>query len=89
MKRDADDIEITSENCQACGSEHFNTDLKTIELAGYKRAVRVCPECLKHTTAANYRDAAEIVKDIAKIAAEGKQGDPEQRLNRIRALLGE
>jgi hypothetical protein len=87
MKQDANDIEITSENCQACGTEHFNTDLNTVKLNGYKRAFRVCSECLKHTTEANYRDAAEIVNDIAKIA-DSKQGDPEERLNQIRALLG-
>lgn len=84
---DTNDIEVTSENCQACGTEHFDTDLNTVKLTGYKRAFRVCDECLKHTTAANYRDAAEIVNDIAKIA-EDKQ-DPEERLNRIRALLGQ
>ena len=84
----ANDIEIVSDNCQACGSEHFNTDLHTIELSGYKRAVKVCDACMEHTTEVNYRDAAEIVNDIAKIA-DGDHSDPEDRLNRIRALLGE
>ncbi len=88
MERNANDIEITSENCQACGTEHFNTDLNTVELSGYKRAVRICAKCLERSAELNYRDAAEIVKDIAKIA-DGKHGDPEERLNRIRALLGE
>jgi hypothetical protein len=87
MEQNADNIEITSENCQACGHEHFNTDLHTVELSGYKRAVRVCEECLKRTAEADFRDAAEIVKDIAKIA-DSKHADPEERLNRIRELLG-
>ena len=86
--KNANDIEITSENCQACGTEHFNTDLNTVKLSGYNRAFRVCDECLKHTAAANYRDAAEIVNDIVKIA-ESKHRDPEERLNHIRSLLGE
>jgi len=84
----ANDIEIVSENCQACGTEHFNTDLHTVEMTGYKRGFKVCDECMKHTTEVNYRDAAEIVSDIAKIA-DSDHADPEERLNRIRALLGQ
>ena len=82
-------LEIYSVNCEACGTEVYNVDLHVIKLAGLEdRMFTVCKECLEKTAIENYRDAASIFKDVAKIASDSG-GDPEERLKKILELLGE
>jgi predicted metal-binding protein len=76
-----------SMNCQGCGGECFVHDLKTIKLSGFDNSIVVCNECLSKTADDCFRNAADILKDIIKIAVSSK--DPEKRLLAIRSLLGE
>lgn len=74
-------------NCQACGGECFDNELKTVKLSGFDSSISVCESCLSKTAEASFKDAASILKDIVKIAASSK--DPEKRLRAIKSLLGE
>jgi hypothetical protein len=76
-----------SMNCQGCGGECFVHDLKTVKLSGFDNSIVVCKECLSKTAEDSFKDAADILKDIVKIAASSK--DPEKRLRAIRSLLGD
>ena len=76
-----------SMNCQACGGECFVQDLKTIKLSGFDNSIVVCGDCLSKTPEASFKDAAYIMKDIAKIVASSK--DPEKRPRAIKSLLGD
>ena len=80
------DLEVYSANCDACGSEQFNTDLHTIKLAGHQRAFKVCSNCYEQSAEDSFKGAAEIVRDVAKLATE--KCDPEERLAKIKKLLG-
>lgn len=80
------DLTITI-NCQACGSECFEHELKTVKLSGFDNSIVVCDSCMSKTAEDSFKDAADILKDIVKIAASSK--DPEKRLRAIRSLLGE
>ena len=82
----SEDIEIYSVNCDACGEEHFNTEVHTVKLAGVDRVYQVCDRCFEQTAEQSFKGAAEVVCDIAKIAAD--KCDPEERLVRIKQLLG-
>jgi hypothetical protein len=74
-------------NCQVCGIECFENELKTIQLSGFDSSIAACNNCMSKTAEDSFKDAAEILNDIVKIAASSK--DPEKRLRAIRALLGE
>ena len=74
-------------NCQGCGNECLETDLKTVKLSGFYNPIVVCDICLSKTVEASFKDAADILKDIVKIAVSSK--DPEKRLRSIKSLLGE
>jgi ribosome-binding protein aMBF1 (putative translation factor) len=76
-----------SMNCQVCGNEFFENELKTIKLSGFESSIVSCDSCLAKTAEDSFKDAADILKDIVKIAASSK--DPEKRLRAIRSLLGE
>jgi hypothetical protein len=78
---------ITPMNCQVCGSEYFESELNTVKLAGFKSSIVACSKCLDKTAEDSFKDAADILNDIVKIAASAK--DPEKRLKAIRSLLGE
>jgi hypothetical protein len=74
-------------NCQGCGDECFVNDLKTVKLSGFDNSILVCENCLSKTAEDSFKDAADILKDIAKIATSSK--DPEKRLRAIKSLLGD
>jgi hypothetical protein len=74
-------------NCQGCGEECFVDDLKTIQLSGFDSSIVVCDKCFSKTAEDSFKDAADILKDIVKIAASSK--DPEKRLQAIKSLLGD
>ncbi|MCK9567669.1 hypothetical protein M0R72_01810 [Candidatus Pacearchaeota archaeon] len=74
-------------NCQGCGSECFEHELKTVKLSGFDSSIVVCGTCFSRTAEGSFKDAADILKDVVKIAASSK--DPEKRLRAIRSLLGE
>jgi hypothetical protein len=74
-------------NCQGCGSECFEHELKTVKLSGFDSSIVVCDACMSKTAEDSFKDAADILKDIVKIAASSK--DPEKRLRAIKSLLGD
>lgn len=78
---------IASMNCQGCGGECFVDDLKTVKLSGFDSSIVVCDKCFSKTAEDSFKDAADILKDIAKIAASSK--DPEKRIKAIKSLLGD
>jgi len=79
--------DTASMNCQGCGGECFVQDLKTIKLSGFDSSIVVCDDCLSKTPEVSFKAAADILKDIVKIAASSK--DPENRLRAIKSLLGD
>jgi hypothetical protein len=74
-------------NCQACGSEYLNTELKTVKLFSVG-AITVCESCLAKTAEDSFKDAAELLDEIVLIAS-ATSGNPERRLQAIKALIGE
>jgi hypothetical protein len=74
-------------NCQACGSENFNSDLQTIKLSGFIYPICVCKTCISRTAEDSFKDAAELLNDIVAVAV--SNNDPESRLNMIKAIIGE
>jgi hypothetical protein len=79
--------EIESINCQACGSEHLETELRIAKL-GSMGAMSVCKSCFQKTAEASFQDAAELLDEIVLIAR-ASGANPERRLREIKALLGE
>lgn len=77
-----------SVNCQACGIEHLETELKTIKISGFTGSLAVCESCILKTAEDSFKDAAAILDEIALIA-KATSGNPERRLRAIRALIGE
>lgn len=73
-------------NCQACGSEYLNTELKTVKLS--MGTIAVCESCLTKSAEDSFKDAAEILDEIVLIAR-ATSGNPERRLQAIKALIGE
>jgi hypothetical protein len=78
---------IFSVNCQVCGIEHKNTELSTIKLAGFNQAFLICEACLSKTVEGSFKDAADILNDIVKIAKSADNA--EKRLAMIRSLISE
>ncbi len=76
-----------SVNCQACGAEHLETELKTIKLSGFERSLAVCECCLSKTAEDSFKDAARLLDEIVQIAR--TSSDPEGRLRAIKTLIGE
>ncbi len=72
-------------NCECCGDECLEDDLKIIQLSGFDSSISVCGNCCSKTAEASFKDAADILKDIEKIATSTK--DPEKRLREIKSLL--
>lgn len=87
MTTNPDHLDLQQLNCQCCGEEFSSPDLKTVKLSGFDSSIVVCPVCISKTAEDSFKDAAGILKDIAKIATSSK--DPEKRLRAIRSLLGE
>ena len=79
--------ELAPLNCQGCGDECFEHELKTVRLSGFESPIAVCATCLSKTAEDSFKDAADILKDIAKIAT--SSNDPENRLRAIKSLLGD
>jgi hypothetical protein len=86
MDKDMDQRRTT--NCGACGTEYFADELRTVKISGFAAPISVCEECLSKSTYQSYKDAADVLADIVKIAFREKK-DPEDRLAQIRKLLGE
>lgn len=85
--RNRDFPEIESVNCQACGSEHLETDLRIVRIGGLG-AMSVCESCFQKTAEASFQGAAELLDEIVFIArATGT--NPERRLREIKALIKE
>lgn len=82
-----DSIFPASMNCQACGSEWLETELNTIKLAGFVSSIFVCETCLSKTAESSFQDAADLLREVVKVAK--SDDDPERRLRNIRALIGE
>jgi hypothetical protein len=78
---------LETSNCDACGSEQFKHELKTVKVSGFSDPLSVCEECLSKTTCESYKDAADVLADIVKIAV--RSADAEARLEAIKKLLGE
>ena len=75
-----------SANCQACGTEHNSKELSTVKLAGLPYSLSVCETCIDKTAEDSFKDAAEIMKDIERIAK--SSSDPERSLELIKVLVG-
>jgi uncharacterized CHY-type Zn-finger protein len=76
---------LETSNCDACGDEHFKHELRTVKVSGFGHPLAVCKGCLSKTTSESYKDAAEILADIVKIAV--RSADAEARLEAIKKLL--
>ena len=74
-------------NCQVCGDECLDTDLRTMELVGFGKDLSVCKSCLLKTAERSLTEAADILSNITKIVKSGS--DPESRLSAIMSLLEE
>lgn len=74
-------------NCQACGSEYFETELTTVKLAGFTGPISICKECLNKTVEDNFISAAELLNEVVLIAR-CTSNNPERRLKAIKSLLG-
>jgi len=74
-------------NCQACGAEHFETDLKTVKVAGFTGPITICKSCLSKTVEDNFSSAAELLDEVVLIAR-CTSDNPERRLKAIKVLLG-
>ena len=75
-------------NCQACGLEYFETDLKTVKVAGFSYPITICKSCLSKTAEDNFISAAELLNEVILIARATSE-NPERRLKAIKKLLGE
>ena len=74
-------------NCQACGSEYMSTELRTVKLSSVG-TIAVCESCLVKNAEDSFKDAAELLDEIVLIAR-ATSGNPERRLQAIKALIGE
>lgn len=77
-----------SVNCQACGSEHLETDLRIVSISGLSEPLAVCGSCLSKTAEDSFKDAVDMINEIVFIARFGT-GNPGVRLKAIKVLLGE
>jgi hypothetical protein len=77
-----------SVNCQACGIEYLDGELKTIKLSGFGESISVCESCLLKTAEDSFKDAAKLLDEIIKIA-HTVSDNPERRLRAIKSLIGE
>lgn len=84
FKIETDPVSI---NCQACGVEYFETDLKTVKVAGFTGPITICKSCLNKTVEDNFLSAAELLDEVVLIAR-ATSDNPERRLKAIKALLG-
>lgn len=75
-----------SVNCQACGEEHHELNLKIVRLAGLG-TISICEKCHGRTVENSLKSAAEILEEVAFIA-KATSGNPERRLIEIKNLLG-
>jgi hypothetical protein len=83
--RSRDFPETESVNCQACGSEHYETELRIARI-GSMGAMSVCKSCFQKTAEASFQSAAELLDEIVFIArATGT--NPERRLREIKILI--
>lgn len=77
-----------SVNCQACGSEHFETELRPIKLSGFGSEIIVCRSCMAKTAEDSFNNAVSLLDEIALIVR-ATSSNPERRLLAIKALLSE
>jgi hypothetical protein len=76
-----------SVNCQVCGSEHLEAELKTVKLSGFNESMVVCEICLNRTAEDSFTSAAELLEEVVFIAR-ATSGNPERRIKAIKELLG-
>ena len=81
-------MKIQAVNCQACGAEYLDNQLKTVKLSGFSSAIAVCESCLSKTAEDSFKDAAELLNEIVTIAR-CTSNNPERRIREIKALFGE
>jgi uncharacterized Zn finger protein len=79
--------EVLSLNCDACGSEELETDLKTVKISSFSRPITICNSCFSITPEESLKRAAQILLEINSLS-EKKDNDPEQRLKMIMKILG-
>lgn len=84
--RDSKDFPV-SVNCQACGAEHFETDLMTVNLSSLG-VIDVCESCATKTAEVAFASAADLLDEIMLIARASGM-NPELRLRQIKSLIGE
>lgn len=75
-----------SVNCQVCGSEHSDSELKTISLNNFG-SVEICPVCFSKTADSYFKDASDLLNEIV-IIAKSSSANPERRLREIKKLIG-
>lgn len=76
-----------SVNCQACGAEHLETDLRTVNLSSLGM-IDVCESCATKTAEVAFASAADLLDEIILIARASGM-NPELRLRQIKSLVGE
>ena len=76
-----------SANCEACGKEFLNIELRSAKLAGFPQEMRICKGCFNLSTLDDYKAAADILNSIVKIA--NTKRSPEERLDKIVRLLSD
>lgn len=81
------EAEPESINCQACGNEHMETDLKRVKLSGFNESMLICDDCISRTVEESFKSAADLLDEVVLIAR-ATSGNPERRLEAIKALLG-
>ena len=80
--------ELEPINCQACGSEHMETDLTRVKLSSFNESMLVCDKCLSYTVEESFKSAADLLDEVVLIAR-ATATNPERRLEAIKALLGD
>ena len=84
--RDSKDFPV-SVNCQACGVEHLETDLRTVNLSSLG-VIDVCESCATKTAEVTFASATDLLDKIILIARASGM-NPELRLRQIKSLIGE
>lgn len=82
-----DESKVESINCQACGVEYLETELKTVKISGFGGPIQICDSCLSRTVENSLKSAADLLDEVAFIA-KATSGNPERRLRAIKELLG-
>lgn len=78
---------FVSVNCDVCGEEYSEKNVRSVRVRPFAKIMKVCHNCLAKTPAEVYRDAADIIVDIRRLAKQ-EGSSPEDRLKEIEKLLG-